>query len=131
MLVAMMKVGIMWMRVEKRGVCMQMGVGLVGWCLWCVSMRVMLVVAVQMLVLQLLVGVLVVVRLADMKPDPERHQDTRDREAKGEWLAQRDDRRHGAEERRCREGGAGARGAQVAPAPTSRQRRSTAPWRSE
>src|SRR5881296_605838 len=89
MLVAMMKVGIMRMRVEKRGVCMQMGVGLVGWCLWCVSMRVMLVVAVQMLVLQLLVGVLVVVRLADMKPDPERHQDTRDREAKGEWLAQR------------------------------------------
>src|SRR5436309_9679730 len=62
MLVAMMKVGIMRMRMEKRGVCMQMGVGLVGWCLWCVSMRVVLVVAVQMLVLQLLVGVLVVVR---------------------------------------------------------------------
>src|SRR5438046_9699476 len=111
MLAARMKVGVRRRRMGKRGVCMQMGVGLVGWCLWCVSMRVMLVVAVQMLVLQLLVGVLVVVRLADMKPDPERHQDTRDREAKGEWLAQRDDRRHGAEDARCREVGDEAAGA--------------------
>ena len=46
MLVAMMKVGIMRMRMEKRGVCMQMGVGLVGWCPWWMRVPMMLVVSV-------------------------------------------------------------------------------------
>jgi hypothetical protein len=66
-------------------------------------MVVMDVVAMEMLVSQRLVNVLVDVPLAEMQPDAEAHQQAAGGEIAGERLVQADDRQSGSEERRGRE----------------------------
>lgn len=66
-----------------------------------VVVLVVLVVLVPMLVFHPLVDVLVLVALADMKPDANQHERGGQSEPRGDGLIQHDHADHGANKRRC------------------------------
>jgi len=111
--VPVMQIGIVGVRVTEGRVDMAVGLRLAARRPCLALVPVMFVVAVEMLVLQDLVDVLVLVALADVQPHAKSHEDTAGGEARRERLAERRDRRDGAEERRRREICARSRGAEV------------------
>src|SRR5256885_16088616 len=76
-------------------------------------MPVMLVVGVAVLVLERIVPMLVLVRLGEMQIEPDCHQKTRKNELQRHCFTKQGDRDNGADKRRRREIGAGARGAEM------------------
>ena len=70
----MVNVRVVWVPVHQRTVFVGMGVRLARWVARTMGMPVMLIVRVPMGVRQGLVRVLVHVALAQMEPEPERHE---------------------------------------------------------
>ena len=85
---AMMQIRKMRVRMRHRFMPVWMGMRLAVIALEIVGMLVMLVMRVQVFVFQYLVLMQVFVTLADMQPDPERHQAAGTPEAEAGYLSQ-------------------------------------------
>ena len=83
MSVAMMQVGKMRMRMGHGFMAMGVGVGLSRWIVRPMRMMMMVVMDMTMVVLERFVRMVMLVRLREMKIEPDRHQQTGDRQAKG------------------------------------------------
>ena len=114
--VAVMRVRIVRMRVGQRLVPVRMAVPRAGRDRHRVLVLVVRVMGVPVRVFERRMRVRVLVPLGQVQPDAERHQPAGDKQRRGERVAEHD-RERGAEERRDREIGAGARGAEARAAP--------------
>src|SRR5712664_2672699 len=98
----------------KRPVTMPVGVRLTGRIQRSVLMLMVLVVRVRMLMRQGVMDMEMFVMLGDVQPDAHGHQRGSDEKLGGQRLAEREHGGGGAEERRGREVGAGARRPEMA-----------------
>jgi hypothetical protein len=113
MAVPMVDVRVVGVAVEDRIVTMLVRVGLVLVRAGGVRVPVVLVVNVAVAVHQGVVDVLVLVALGEMQPGARGHQQTRQQEGRRDRLPEQDHGRRRADERREREVGPRARGAEV------------------
>jgi hypothetical protein len=97
----MMDIRVVRMAVTEPLVHVSMRVWLAGGRRGVVLVPVVLVVVVPVLVLRPLVEVLMLVTLADMKPDANQHERRRQPKPRRDRLAEHDDADHGAHEWRC------------------------------
>ena len=104
----------MRMLVHEPLVAMPVRMGLAGRIVWAVRVLMVRIVHMRVAVLQGLMDVFVLMVLGQVQPDPEAHEQAGDQELEGDGLAQKQDGHDGADERRGREVGSGARGAEMA-----------------
>jgi hypothetical protein len=115
--VPVVDVWVVWMPMDDRFVDVRVGVRLVRQDVCLVVVLVVFIVDVPVSVLEPLVLMLMLVALCQVQPGPDRHQDSGGKKARPDRLAQDDDGDCGAEERRQREVGAGARRPEIAKCP--------------
>src|SRR5438046_1174849 len=110
---AVVQIGIMRVLVDERQVAMPMRVRLALRVARSMPVLVVRVMGMAVLVLERLVPMLVLMRLGEVEIEADRHQQPGEEQPAGHGLAEQGDRDEGANERRRREIGAGAGGAEM------------------